>query len=368
MSDQKLTKPKHRQIFEYVHTAIHAGKYAAGHKLPSDGQLMRRFETSRPTVARAMRDLERAGFIERRAGSGSFVRTPVTAARSLLGLLIPGLGETEIFEPICGELARSCHQHNFSLLWGNSPSPSGDQAGQAELLCRQYIEQKVAGVFFAPLELTPEMHQTNRQIAEALERAGIAVVLLDRDVEIFPRRSKFDVLGIDNFRAGYLQAEHMLGLGCRRIAYLARPMSASTVDIRIAGYQHALKTHGVTPEDNWIFRGEPTDLEFVRQIADLCSDAILCANDITAANLMRSLIQLGVAVPQEVRVMGLDDVKYAQLFSVPLTTLAQPCRKMGIAAVATMIQRLENRSMPPRSIFLDVNLVVRDSCGASLES
>ena len=73
-ANKKMRKPKHRQIFEYVHQSIVDGQYSAGQRLPTDGQLMRRFETSRPTVARAMRDLEQAGFVERRPGSGSYVR------------------------------------------------------------------------------------------------------------------------------------------------------------------------------------------------------------------------------------------------------------------------------------------------------
>ena len=81
----------------------------------------------------------------------------------------------------------------------------------------------VAGVFFAPVELTPGMEKVNRKVADALDRAGIVVVLLDRDVEQYPRRSKFDLVGIDNVRAGFLQADHLLQLGCRRIDYLPDP-------------------------------------------------------------------------------------------------------------------------------------------------
>jgi len=362
-----MRKPKHRQIFEHIHQAIVDGQYAAGEKLPTDAQLMRRFGTSRPTAARAMRDLEQAGLVERRAGSGSYVRVPGRAESNLVGLLIPGLGETEIFEPVCGEIARSCQKHNFSLLWGDSsPSDTTDQEQQAETLCRRYIDQRVAGVFFAPLELTPEMNRVNRDIADAFDRAGIAVILLDRDVAQFPRRSKFDLVGIDNFRAGCVQAEHMLQLGCRRVDYVGRPLSAPTVDARIAGYRYALTSHGIAPEDAWVHRGDPADLDYVRTIADQHPEAIVCANDITAANLMRSLIRLDVRVPQDIRVMGLDDVKYAQLLSVPLTTLHQPCREIGAAAVGAMVQRLENRSLPARDILIDLKLVVRESCGNGL--
>jgi GntR family transcriptional regulator of arabinose operon len=364
MSDSTLRRPKHREIYDYLHAAIAAEQYATGQRLPTDGQLMRQFATSRPTVARAMHDLEQAGLVERRPGSGTYVRRPGRVAHQLLGLLIPGLGETEIFEPICGEIARACQKHQFGLLWGDTSSSAENQELQAEELCRRYIEQRVAGVFFAPVELTPGMDQVNREIAHALDRAGIAVVLLDRDVEAFPRRSGFDLVGIDNFRAGYLQAEHLLGLGCRRLHYVARPLSAPTVDARIAGYRQALADRGILPEGARVHRGDPADVEFVRSLLADPPEAFLCANDITAANLMRNLIQLGFGVPGQVRVMGLDDVKYARLLSVPLSTLRQPCRELGAAAVAAMVDRLQNRKLPARSILLDTQLVTRESCGA----
>lgn len=365
MTENGLKQPKHREIYDHVRGAIAGGQFAAGQRLPTDGQLMREFDTSRPTVARAMRDLEQAGLVERRPGSGTYVRVPAGVGNQLLGLLIPGLGETEIFEPICGEIARACQKHNFSLLWGDSSTGAEEQELRAEELCRRYIDQKVAGVFFAPVELTEGMDQVNRQIAHALDRAGIAVVLLDRDVEAFPRRSGFDLVGIDNFRAGYLQAEHMLELGCRRVHYVARPMSAPTVDARIAGYQRALHDRGLPAEPGWVHRGDPADPAFVGSILKHRPQAFLCPNDITAANLMRNLIQLGVEVPKQIRVMGLDDVKYSRLLSVPLSTLRQPCREIGAAAMAAMVDRLENRQLPARSILLDTRLVIRESCGAA---
>lgn len=358
-----MRHPKHRQIFEHIHQAILSGQYAAGDQLPTDSQWMRQFQTSRPTVARALHDLEQAGLVQRRPGSGTFVRVPTDVHAKVLGLLIPGLGETEIFEPICGQIARSCHRHHFNLLWGDTPITAGDQRQQAEALCQRYLDQQVAGVFFAPMELTPGMQEANRRIAEAFRSAGIAVVLLDRDLKEYPRRSEFDLVGIDNFHAGFIQAEHLLGLGCRRLHYVALAGSAATVDARIAGYRHAMAEHGVAAEDGWIHRDDPRELDVVRRILAERPEGLLCANDITAAHLMQSLARLGVQVPDEVRVVGMDDVKYAQLLGVPLTTLHQPCREIGEAAISVMLERLENGSAASRAVLLHCRLVVRQSCG-----
>ena len=92
-------------------------------------------------------------------------------------------------------------------------------------------------------------------------------------------------------------------------------------------------------------------------------DGIVCANDFTAAHLLKTLTGLGVSVPGEVRLAGIDDVKYASLLSVPLTTIHQPCASIGAVAVSTMVERLRNPTLPPRDILLNFQLVVRESSG-----
>ena len=94
-------------------------------------------------------------------------------------------------------------------------------------------------------------------------------------------------------------------------------------------------------------------------------DAIVCANDRTAGRLMQTLIRLGYGVPKDVRLVGIDDVEYAALLPVPLTTLRQPTRQIGDAALGAMLERVSRRGLAARDILLDVELVVRESCGAA---
>src|SRR4051812_2744004 len=113
------TGPKHNRISQTLLGEIASGKYAPSGRLPSEAQLSTRFRVSRPTVARALRDLQDQGLIERRVGSGSYVRDAVVSdAIRQFGLLIPGLGRTEVFEVICGELAGLARVHGYGLLWG----------------------------------------------------------------------------------------------------------------------------------------------------------------------------------------------------------------------------------------------------------
>jgi LacI family transcriptional regulator len=367
-------KPKHLQISRQLRADIAAGRYGADKRLPGESQLVKQFGVSRPTVARALQDLQAEGLIERRAGSGTYVRvgalSQAAASTLQLGLLIPGLGTTEIFGMICGELASLARINEYSLLWGGSAHPGQDTDASlehAEEICQQFIERKVSGVFFAPFELLPTQDEANRRLAEMLRQAGIPVVLLDRDLQSFPNRSDFDLVGIDNVAAGFLLADHLLKLGCERIYYVARPLSAPTVDARIAGAREALVRRRIEPAPDWVRLGDPADLKFVRRLAaGKQADAFICANDHTAATLMRSLETLGVRVPRDVRVVGVDDVKYATLLSVPLTTIHQPCRDIAGIAFRTMLQRIAEPALPGRSLALTPALVVRESCGAYL--
>ena len=106
------------------------------------------------------------------------------------GLLIPRLGDTEIFESICGQISREAERARYSLLWGDI-SQSAQQNLVAERTCEPYLRQRVAGVFFAPLELSAGKDEVNQRIASILSDAGIPIVLLDRDLASFPNRSRF---------------------------------------------------------------------------------------------------------------------------------------------------------------------------------
>jgi DNA-binding LacI/PurR family transcriptional regulator len=363
LSEEKT--PKYQRIVSHLRKAITAGEYEQGQKLPSEADLVLRFSTSRLTVQRALKELQHQGLIERRAGSGTYVRQSADLEGHVFGLLIPGLGETEIFEPICQGMARAGRAGGHALMWGDTTHSIRDKGKQTRELCEYYIGKQLSGIFFAPLELTPEKDDINQWVLETLAKANIPVVLLDRCVYRYPRRSSYDLVGIDNRRAGFLVAEHLLRHGSLRLTFLARPNSASTVDARIQGFRDALEAFAVAGATGQIHIGDPDDTPAIEALFSSASpDGIVCANDITAAQLMQTLERLGVAVPKQVRMIGIDDVKYAGLLGVPLTTLRQPCREIGEVAIGTMLQRIANPGLPARDVLLDCKLVIRRFCGS----
>jgi len=173
--------------------------------------------------------------------------------------------------------------------------------------------------------------------------------------------------GVDNRRAGYKAAIHLLSLGVRRLAFLGEANAAGTVDARITGFHEAMRHFDVAPDHDPVWRGSPLDQALIRRILDGSRpQAIVCANDLTAARLMQTLIGLGVRIPEEVRIVGMDDVKYASLLPVPLTTIHQDCAGIGMVAMATMLERIEHPELPVRDVAVPTSLVVRRSCGAHL--
>jgi DNA-binding LacI/PurR family transcriptional regulator len=362
--------PKYLPILHALQAQIAAGKYRPDKRLPSENELAQRFKVSRPTAARAIRELVNVGLIERRAGSGTFLRgsSAVRAVHRTFGLIVPGLGNTEILDPICNEIARFAQSRHDAVLWGDtSTAQRAATAEQALKLCHFYIDRHVDGVFFAPIEIGPDRQRVNLEIASALCAANIPVTLLDRDVLNFPARGDFDLTGIDNFHAGLTLASHLVSLGHRRLGFLARPDHPSTTDLRLAGCREAVAIHDLPRDNPRFFSGDPTDPSFVRKmLASPRLDAVICSNDLTAALLIQTLTTvLGLSLPRELAVAGFDDVNYSTLLAVPLTTMRQPCRAIAEAAVNSLIARVEDPSLPPRQILLSAELVIRKSCGAA---
>jgi len=371
---------KHALIYQALASDIGVGKYRHTGKLPSEAQLVARFNVSRPTVIRALRDLQTDGLVTRRVGAGTFLNessasslpSQLRPARALeLGLLIPGVRRAgEIFEVIAGELARLARSAGYMFWWTGGSTEDLDPVAtlaNAEKICDQFIQRKVAGVFFASFEHMPQCESTNFRLVNRLREAGVTVILLDRDMSPFPLRTDLDLVGIDNFQGGYILARHLIKLGCRRLGFVAVPFSAPTVKSRLAGAREAVLEAGMELTHDFFQEGNPEDPKFVRLLAaGRMKDAVICGNDYTAAVLIRTLHNIGVDVPRGLRVVGFDDVHYATLVSPPLTTMHQPCREIATLAFKSMLSRIADPTITPRTITLTPNLVVRESCGAYL--
>jgi DNA-binding LacI/PurR family transcriptional regulator len=251
------------------------------------------------------------------------------------------------------------------LLWGKSPDDPQSVEQMAGDWCKQWLARKVSGVFFAPLEHTPQKDIVNARIAEQFRNVGIPVVLIDRDFLDFPNRSHYDLVSIDNRRAGCVVAAHLLDAGCKRVIFIGRVWPAPSCIARSFGYRDALLAAQAEFRSDFIRHVEPSEDASIRRIIEeLRPDGIVCSNDYLAAHVMRVIQSMSLAVPDDIKLAGFDDVKYASLLPVSLTTIRQPCREMGESAITVMAERSMHPGRPPRDVLLNFELIVRASSGA----
>jgi DNA-binding LacI/PurR family transcriptional regulator len=358
------SKQKYYRLYKTFKEDIESGVYEQSKKLPTEIELAEQYNVSRPTVAKALELLRKSGHIERVSGAGTFVRYQPETDIKNFALLIPGLGETEIFESICGHMSHLAQVKNFNLIWSGSMQEDAEMRRQhiKQLAVRYIDQQHIDGVFFTPLELTSEKDSVNLNIVELFDKAGIPVVLMDRDIVSFPLRSKYDIVGIDNFRLAFILTQHLLQQGCKQVKFAARPHSAPTVQLRIFGYQQALKEAGMQSSSDDIHIGDIDSPEYIeRLLANADQLGIVCANDTTASRLMHAVEDHGCNIPQDVKVAGVDDIKYANYLRVPLTTYKQPCKDIAEEAIELMFGRIRQPHQKARTVLLDGELIVRKS-------
>ncbi|MFC5050494.1 GntR family transcriptional regulator [Rubritalea spongiae] len=355
------TKPRYLQIYEEIRLRLRNAVYQAGDFLPTEAELCREFSTSRPTISKALKLLSEEKLISRKAGFGTKVLEPKKSPM-LAGLLVPQILNTEIFEPICASIAENAGIAGMRVIHPSQLNLSGDVKTLTSELADHFIEQKVKGVFYAPVEHVNNQLEFNLEIINRLSDKGIRVVLIDRDIYPWPRQSPCDLIGIDNIEAGFVVATHLLNKDCSKLAFVSLPNPASTVALRRSGCREALIQKGLRARTLVDVEFDPKKpshaVEILRQNE---VDGVVCANDVTAASLMRSLLDQGASIPKRIKVCGFDDVKYASLLSVPLTSYQQPCRDIGRVAADLMRYRIKHPNAPTQRIALQGQLVIRTS-------
>lgn len=358
----------HQRIAVLIRKQIEDGLLKKGDRLPGEPQLANHFQVSRPTIARALKTLCDESLIMRRNGSGTYVTYLAEKKKEsgpyIMGLLIPELGDIEIFEPIARSISETAQNSGHSVLHaasGDYRKPGWEKRILA--VCRDYLKRQVQGVFYAPIEGTPAMDSTNQKVLRLFSEADVPVVLLDRDYEHFPRRSPHDLVGFDNFLAAFLLTEHLIRKGSRRIVFFAQPHSAATVDQRMTGWREACLLHHVPANSEpATIIADPRDLLTIKDhLARTKPNGILCANDQTAALLLESLATLKIRVPEDIRVAGIDDARSAQLARVPLTTARQPCAAIGQCSFEMLLSRIKHPELPHRIMRLAPEIVFRQS-------
>jgi LacI family transcriptional regulator len=221
------------------------------------------------------------------------------------------------------------------------------------------VEKRVDGILMNSVSVL------NRKQQEQLASMGIAIVLLNRAAP----RSAFSTVCADNYSGGRLAAEYLLQLGHRQIAHLTGPRHHGNMTERVRGFTGALASasHPVEPVvlygKNNFNGGYELGRELIARNPEVT--AIFAANDTMAFGVIRALTEAGRRIPDDVSVIGFDDIELAGIVSPPLTTIHQPKYEIGEAAVEMLLRHSDRKKpRPPEHRIFDVRLVERQSCMA----
>jgi GntR family transcriptional regulator, arabinose operon transcriptional repressor len=358
------TEPKYRSIRESIRESIVTGVYPRGHRLPTEDELGAHFGASRNTVIRALVDLRNDGLLQRVQGAGTFVTDLTSPSRQVFSFIAGGdfdlWTKSTVFGRLEMALGRKLHKHNdgFSLLPDLRRQEGGVEHHRADAIKRA-CEQGVAGIFLLPSQSHSVAAIDEKLIEERCN--GVGIVLLDRDLIAAPRRSRFDLVSLDNFCGGARLGEHLLAQGCRKVVFLVWAIQAEPVKQRLAGLKSVMEEAGAQ-----VRVADGRDATTIRAaLKNGNYDAVVGKDDHMAAAAMRVLYELGRRVPDEVKLAGFDDSPLAAELAVPLTTYAQPVEAIADAATQLMLTRIENPLQPAREVIVSGKLVVRRSTASN---
>lgn len=269
-----------------------------------------------------------------------------------IGLIVLDVGNP-FFTDVARGAEKRAAEGGFSILLGNSDESPSREGGYLDL----FEEQRVHGVLISPVaEDLPRLRKTRDR--------GIPVVLVDREA---PDHS-FSSVAVDDVAGGRTAVEHLIGLGRRRIAFVGGPESIRQVADRLSGARIAASERaGVAleyvPTSSLTVRaGAEAAAEFLSRASSRRPDAVLAANDLVSIGVLQTAMIAGMRPPDDLAIVGYDDIDFAATAAVPLTSMRQPASLIGHTAVDLLLGEAEQgEGFEPRQIVYQPELVVRRS-------
>lgn len=268
----------------------------------------------------------------------------------VVALLIPDVVSPFFTEIICG-VEKEVYDNGLNLALYSTSNRS-----QQDVLQRVAELDSVAGIIY--VTPTPD----NEEDFDSLTKK-IPVVVVDygNDASTVPH------ISVDNLRGGYAATEYLIKQGHRRIGIITGPLSVQSALERLRGFRLALDEAGLPLHPEWVVDGafsEAGGYQATRTIIQSengLPTALFCSNDLIAAGALRALREMGLKVPDDVAIIGYDDLPIARLLCPALTTIAQPMRQMGEIAIRILLRLIAGEKLETNRIVLDTQLVVRES-------
>ncbi|MHC4716230.1 MAG: GntR family transcriptional regulator [Planctomycetota bacterium] len=356
--EKDSTVPRYLQVKTLLKREILKGNLAG--KIPSERTMARQFEVSYLTVRRAIGELVEEGLLYREHGRGTFVPEVGTISRKTqsIGFVFPE-GRLGIAHPffarVFSGLERECRKNNYTFFLTTDP---GDLLPMEISPRLRSPIRRIDGIISAQLE-DPE----NSRIFEASRY--VPVVLLDEVAE----GADVPCVVIDNVGGAREAVGHLLSLGHRRIGHIAGHLHRVGGQERLAGYLEALAEVGIERDDSIIAEGRfgfDHSLEAAEALlsAPKPPTAIFCADDISAIAAMRAAYERGMRVPEDLSLVGFNDLGEAQRCWPALTTMAVDKEEMGRTAFRMLKIMIDSGAdgLRVRKMVIPATLTVRDSC------
>ncbi len=289
---------------------------------------------------------------------------PNAAARSLaaghtriLGLVIPKGVLTLFIDPyfplLIQGVSSTCNTRDHSvMLW--LAEPEYERRTIRQILNNGLID----GVIIASMLI-------DDPLVQALLENEKPFVLVGRQ----PADERLSYVDVDNQNSAREAVFHLLRLGRRRIATIAGPQNMIGGSDRLQGYYEALRARGFLVDPDLVAEGDFSETSGYMAMQRLLArepDAVFAASDSMAVGALRALREAGRRVPEEIAVIGFDDMPFAARTEPPLTTVRQPIYRTGVVAAESLIDLVRSPKAGPRRIILPTELVIRSSCGAGL--
>lgn len=275
----------------------------------------------------------------------------ITKKTHSIGLIIP-----DITNPFFPEVARGVEDYanaaGYHVVLCNSDNNPDKEVSYIAML----QEKMVDGIIFTSSGL--RMHDS-----KGLLKFQIPVITVDRDIENLKTQGKITV---DNANGAYNGVSLLLSKGHKRILHLSGPLSSKPAEDRRIGYQMALQEYGVPYDEQLVYEGSYTTewgysglkMAVEKQLA---FDSIFCGNDLIAIGAMKALHELGIKVPEDVEIVGFDDIYIATIVTPNLTTIRQPNYLMGYKAAEMLIELIKHPNKHIEDVVLKTELIIRES-------
>lgn len=274
----------------------------------------------------------------------------VTKRTKTIGLLIP-----DIRNPFFTDISRGAEdfarKEGYNIIFCNTDEDYEKEVECVSMLCEKMID----GIIFAPSSNTSDKKHLYSDLKTP-------VVLVDRKIELANAKG---IVKVDNKNGTYEGTKHLIKQGHRNILYLSGPLKNDISKERLQGYIMALEKSDILVKEENIVEGEykyEWAYEFIKNLDEIKYTAICCGNDLIAIGAIQALKEKKFKIPEDVSVVGFDDIETAKLIDPSLTTIRQPAYEMGEKASEILIDNLKNNSSESaKTITFKQQLIIRNS-------